>query len=292
MLWAPPPPPLPVPGPQPPRRGLHVKQPPLFSAAAGPAAPPSSPPAAVTVPACKLLAGNKRLCSGRAGASPPPSAARPAHPPLAGSARLAGGSPPPSPRRPAPPRPARAAPLEAGSGSATGEPREGGGGAGAGGQGKGATGETGRGQRRGLEAEAPKEGLRRGSGRGSQGANSRAPRAHAHRAPGQREGPAPERARRGSGTARAGLRRANPLTKESPALLPLARPPGAPSASRPAGLPTQPKGERTQKGRPRLPQPAGSGKGHSGPHLSAGSRWLRRAACIALGSSCAVKGCP
>lgn len=41
MLWAPPPPPPPVPGPQPPRRGLHVKQPPLFSAAAGPAVLPA-----------------------------------------------------------------------------------------------------------------------------------------------------------------------------------------------------------------------------------------------------------
>lgn len=37
MLWAPPPPPPPVPGPQPPRRGLHVKQPPLFAAAVLPA---------------------------------------------------------------------------------------------------------------------------------------------------------------------------------------------------------------------------------------------------------------
>lgn len=111
VLWAPPPPPPPpVPGPQPPRRGLHVKQPPLFSAA-GPAAPPSSPPAAVTVPACKLLAGNKRLRSGRAGASPPPSR-RAARSPAARWKCSAGGrlsSPFPAPPR----RPTRAAPLEA-----------------------------------------------------------------------------------------------------------------------------------------------------------------------------------
>lgn len=49
--------------------------------------------------------GSARAGRGRARL---PRAARPARPPLAGSARLAGGSPPPSPRRPA-----RAAPLEA-----------------------------------------------------------------------------------------------------------------------------------------------------------------------------------
>lgn len=71
VLWAPPPRPLQVPGPQPPRRGLHDKHSPLFSTTP-PALQPSSPPAAVTVPACKLLAGNKRLRSGRTrGASPP-----------------------------------------------------------------------------------------------------------------------------------------------------------------------------------------------------------------------------
>lgn len=71
VLWAPPPRPLQVPGPRPPRRGLHDKQSPLFSTTP-PALQPSSPPAAVTVPACKLLAANKRLRSGRTrGASPP-----------------------------------------------------------------------------------------------------------------------------------------------------------------------------------------------------------------------------
>lgn len=93
-----------------------------------PPVPPSSPPAAVTVPACKLLAGNKRLRSGRAGASPPPSrrAARPARPLLAGSVRLAGGSLP----LPAPPRrPTRATPLEAREREAESPGEEGGGGA-------------------------------------------------------------------------------------------------------------------------------------------------------------------
>lgn len=86
--------------------------------------------------------------------------------------------------------------------------------------------------------------------------------------------------------------RANPLTKESPALFPRARPPAAPAASPLTGLRAQPESERTQKGHPRRPQPAGFGKGHSGPHLPAGSRRLPRAACLALGSSSAAKGSP
>lgn len=100
----------------------------LYSPPPPPPVPPSSPPAAVTVPACKLLAGNKRLRSGRAGASPPPSrrAARPARPLLAGSVRLAGGSLP----LPAPPRrPTRATPLEAREREAESPGEEGGGGA-------------------------------------------------------------------------------------------------------------------------------------------------------------------
>lgn len=84
-----------VPDPQPLRRGLHDKQSPLFSTTP-PALRPSSPPAAVTVPACKLLAGNKRLCSGpRGGRARLSHAARPAQPPRAGTAPVADDSPPP-----------------------------------------------------------------------------------------------------------------------------------------------------------------------------------------------------
>lgn len=175
-----------------------------------------------------------------------PLAAQPAHPPLAASAGLAGGSPPPSPRR-------RAAPPRPGSppgspGARRGEPRGGwwrrsrGGG-----REKERPEWRGRGRRRGLEAEAAEAGLPHGSGLSSPSASSSAHQTHAHRAPGPEGEPRPpERARGGGRHPReARPRRANPLTKESPALLPLARPPAAPAASGPSGLRAQPKGERT-----------------------------------------------
>lgn len=159
-----------------------------------PPAPPSSPPAAVTVPACKLLAGNKRLRSGRAGASPPPphSTARRSLE-VWGWRRLS--SPFPR-RRAAPRRPARAAPLEAPEREAESPGEEGGGGAGAGagkrsdpsGQAGGGGGDWRPRQRRRGFGAVPGEGA---------WAPSRQPQTRAPALPGPRERPAPERARGG-----------------------------------------------------------------------------------------------
>ena len=222
-----------------------------------------------------------------------PLAARPAHPPLAASAGLASGSPPPSPRR-------RAAPPRPGSppgspGARRGEPRGGGrrrsrGG----GREKERPERRRRVRRRGLEAEAAGAGLPRGSGPGSPGASHSAHQAHAHRAPGPEGEPRPPERARGGGRHPREARRssANPLTKESPALHPLARPPCHPRRVRTRRAPSPAQGRANLEGTPRLPQPAGSGRGHSGPHLPAGSCRLRRAARIALGSSSITKGCP
>lgn len=245
-----------------------------------PPVPPSSPPAAVTVPACKLLAGNKRLRSGRAGASPPPSrrAARPARPLLAGSARLAGGSL----LLPAPPRPGN---PPGSPGARSGEPRGGGrrrsrGG----GREKERPERRERERRRGLETEAPKEELLRGSGRWSQDASRWAQQAHAPRAPRTEGKPRPrEGERKGAALCESPPRRSNPLTKESPALLLPVRPPARPRwvPTRWAQFPVQ--GRANPEGAP-PPPPATrlSGKGHSGPHLPAGSCRLQRTACLAL----------
>lgn len=207
-----------------------------------PPAPPSSPPAAVTVPACKLLAGNKRLRSGRAGASPPPSHST-ARPPAAHWKCWAGGRlSSPFPRRRA------ALPLPGsppGSpGARSGEPRGGGrrrsrGG----GREKERPERRGRGRRRGLEAEAAKEGLSSGSGRGSLGAKPPGSNPRP-RAPWPEGKPRPrEGERRGATRRESPPRRANPLTKESPALLLPARPPAVPAASQPARLRAQSEGE-------------------------------------------------
>lgn len=171
--------------------------------------------------------GSARAGRGRARL---PRAARPARPPLAGSARLAGGSPPPSPRcRAAPPRP----------GSPPGSP----------GTRRGEPGEEG-GAEPGRGAAEPEGGGDRGDwrprhrGRGfcaTRGEGARRPplgwRAHAHRAPGAGgRAPPPERARGGERHQRQSQpRSANPLTKESPALPPLARPLSPPPRPSPPG---------------------------------------------------------
>jgi hypothetical protein len=110
--------------------------------------------------------------------------------------------------------------------------------------------------------------------------------AHAQRAPGPKGKPRPRR-----GRVEYLPSRANPLTKESPALLPLARPPPAPALFQSIGLRAQPKGKRIQKGRPRHLQSAGMARATRGPICWQGSAvWC--AACIALGSSSATKDCP
>lgn len=270
-----------------------------------PPAPPSSPPAAVTVPACKLLPGNKRLRSGRAGASPPPSR-RAARSPAARWKCWAAwqlSSPFPAPPRQAEQsrgEPRRAAPPRLGSppgrlGALRGEQgEEGGGGAGA---------RSGReGAAEGLEAEAPKEGLLRGSGRESPGSAAglggpRPPRPRpphppggreSRAPPGRRESPAPRRQWAGSGTrASLGPRRANPLTKESPALLPLVQPPQPPRGS-------QPKGERTQKKRThkRRPRRGATCRLWQGQLRVPSVGRVGDAARIPPGSSSATEGCP
>lgn len=146
------------------------------------------------------------------------------------------------------------------------------------GQGKGATRAEREGRRRGLEAEEPKEGLFRGSGRGSPSASLSAHQAQpTPSAPqGGRKSPAPKRERGGDRTTRESPPyRANPLTKESPALFPQARPPPPPrrpAAAHPAPARSPAQGRANPEGHPRLPQPAGFGKGHEGPHLPAGPR--------------------
>lgn len=119
MLWAPPPPPPPVLSPQPPRRGLHDKQPPLFSAAP-PALLPCGPPRPQLSRSrhANFWLGTKGSArAGRVGASPPPSC-RAARSLAACWKCLAGwwfSSPFPRRRRrcAAPRRPAREAPLKA-----------------------------------------------------------------------------------------------------------------------------------------------------------------------------------
>lgn len=140
-----------VPDPQPLRRGLHDKQSPLFSTTP-PALRPSSPPAAVTVPACKLLAGNKRLCSGRTRGASPPLSRRAVRSAAAGR-NCSGGGRLSSPfQHHHSRRPARAAPLEARERAARTAREEDGGGA------NREPRWEGRGRRQGLEAEAPREG--------------------------------------------------------------------------------------------------------------------------------------
>lgn len=96
VLWAPPPRPLQVPGPQPPRRGLHDKQSPLFSTSP-PALQPSSRPQLSRSRHANFWPGTKGSApAARGGQARLSHAARPAHTPLAGSALVAGGSPPPS----------------------------------------------------------------------------------------------------------------------------------------------------------------------------------------------------
>lgn len=130
-----------------------------------------------------------------------PRTARPARSQLAGSAWLAGGSPPPSRaavaaalRRAAPPG---QPPWKPGN-ARRGKPRGGGRGRGAEEAGPGKRSDPRRrgrrtGRRAGLAAEAPKEGLRRGSGEGLRAPpiGSRSPRPPR---PGAEEAPPPERA--------------------------------------------------------------------------------------------------
>lgn len=224
-----------VPDPQPLRRGLHDKQSPLFSTTP-PALRPSSPPAAVTVPACKLLAGNKRLCSGRTRGASPPLSRRAVRSAAAGRNCSGGGrlSSPFQHRHSR--RPARAAPLEARERAARTAREEDGGGA------NREPRWEGRGRRQGLEAEAPRE--------GRPGVGEKDPRtSRTIRLPltlstpvGVGE-PLPARV---SVEEQSWSHRANPLTKESPTLLPL-----PPLLSNPRD--TSPAQGRTQKGRPRLP---------------------------------------
>lgn len=119
--------------------------------AAGPAA--VLPPAAVTVPACKLLAGNKRLRSGRTRGASPPLSRRAARSHAAGW-KCSGGGRISSHFQPRHSRcPTRAAPLEARERAARTAREEDGGGA------YGEPRWEGRGRRQGLEAKAAREGL-------------------------------------------------------------------------------------------------------------------------------------
>lgn len=155
VLWAPPPRPLQVPGPRPPRRGLHDKQSPLFSTTPPRRRPCSRPPRPQLSRSrhANFWPGTKGSApAARGGRARLSHAARPAHTPLAGSARVAGGSPPPSspataaappgqpPWKPGSAR--RGTAKEEDGGGAYREPRR-----------------EGRGRRQGLETKAAREGL-------------------------------------------------------------------------------------------------------------------------------------
>lgn len=248
VLWAPPPRPPQVSGPQPPRRGLHDKQSPLFSTTPPLALRPSSPPAAVTVPACKLLAGNKRLRSGRTRGASPPLSRRAARSPVAGW-NCSGGGRLSSPfqrrhcRRPAlpgqppwKPGSARRGQLGRRKGAGpTGSP------AGRGGGG----GQDWRLRRRGR-------GVPR-LGRGTPEHPAPPPR---QLTPSTLAGVAESPPARVSGEEQSWSRRANPLTKESPAFPALARPlrppPPPPRFFPTRGIRAQPKGE-PRRGAPASP---------------------------------------
>lgn len=228
-----------LPGPQSPRRGLHDKQSPLFFTKP-PALRPFSPPAAVTVPACKLLAGNKRLRSGRTrGEASPPLSRRPAGSPAAGQELLgwrAALLPLPAPLQQLP-RP----------GSPPWKP-----------------GSARRGQLGRRTGAGPTESP---AGRGGGGGKDWRPRRQGRGFPGLGRGtpahPAPRLAHslhtrvvesppaRVSGEEQSWSRWANPLTKESPALLVLAQPLHLRSFPT-GGIRAQPKGE-PRRGAPASP---------------------------------------
>lgn len=238
VLWAPPPRPLQVPGPRPPRRGLHDKQSPLFSTTP-PTLQPSSPPAAVTVPACKLLAGNKRLRSGRTRGASPPLSRRAARSHAAGW-KCSGGGRISSPSKPRHSRcPTRAAPLEARERAARTAREEDGGGA------YREPRREGRGRRQGLEAKTAREGLPGVGARDS--SSSRTPLAHSLHTRGSSSVPAREGQRRGAVLVTPG--KSPDKGKPRPHSAGPAPPP--PLLSNPRDV--SPAQGRTQKGRPRLP---------------------------------------
>lgn len=212
-----------VPDPQPLRRGLHDKQSPLFFTTP-PALRPSSPPAAVTVPACKLLAGNKRLCSGRTRGVSPPLSRRAVRSAAAGWNCSGGGwfSSPFQHHHSR--RPSRAAPLEARERAARTAREEDGGGA------NREPRWEGRGRRHGLEAEAPREG-RPGVGE-KDPRTSRTTRLQLTLSTPVGVGePLPARV---SVEEQSWSHRANPLTKESPTLLALPPPSFQPTGYEPS----------------------------------------------------------
>lgn len=193
-------------------------------------APPSSPPAAVTVPACKLLAGNKRLRSGRVGASPPPSR-RAARSPAAHWKCWAGGRlSSPFPRHTAPPGQPPWKP-----GSAKRSPREEGGGGARAGAGK-RSNRSGEGGGRG-EDWRPRQ--RRRGFCGVSGEGAPAPAARIKPAPPTPRAPGkatpPRRREEGSGTARVSAARRKSPDKGKPR-----PPPTGPAPCRPRGVPTRP----------------------------------------------------
>lgn len=138
-----------------------------------------------------------------------------------------------------------------------------------------------------METEAPKEGLLRGSGLGSQNARRLAQQAHAppHPPRPQARGKAPPPGEREEGSCTA---RVSAAPRKSPDKGKPRPPPARQAPCRPRWVPTRRaqfpvQGRANPKGAI-LPPPATrlSGKGHSGPHLPAGSCWLQRAACLAL----------
>lgn len=166
-------------------------------------------------------------------------AARPAHPPLAGTARVAGGSPPPSSAATATAPPGQP-PRKPGSARR----RQPGRGRGRGQQGAPSGGE-GRGRRQGLEAEAPREGL---SGVGKRDpSTSRTPLARSLHTRGRSRALACEGEWREAvlDTPGKSLDKGKPRPPSAGPAPPPPLPPNPPDPSPAQG--------RTQKGRPRLP---------------------------------------
>lgn len=204
-----------------------------------PRGPPSSPARSCHGPGMRTSGWEQKAPLRPGGRRPPPS--RRAALSLAARGKCwAGGGPPPASRAAAAARPARAAPQAAGS-ALRAEPT-------GGGRSRGEERPP-RGRRRptGLETEPPREGLPRAPNeRGTPGASRSAPEAHAHRAPGPRAGAPPPETERGAAPERGSAAPRKSPDKGRPG-------PTAPASLRPAGLAAQPKGERTQKRRPRLP---------------------------------------
>lgn len=246
VLWVPPPPP--------PRRGLHVKQPPLL-AAAGPPAPARSchGPGMLT---SRRNKGSARAARGRA-LLPAPSRRS-----LGARCQCRAGGPLPAPS--APPRPA--APWKP---EREAEPGEGGGGGARAGAAQRATGAERAGRPRGLEAEARKEGLRRGGGR----APGRQPLGSAGPAPRPGESPAPRGREEGAAPRAATEPRKSP-DKGRPRPPPPGPAPVAPPRP-PPRAPSPARSRRAQKGHPPPRPPALAGP--LGPICQQGRRLPRAA---------------